>query len=212
MSEHAATVADKAIAAERRKKRLLSAVAPVTAIVLADMLLSALAFLISYKIHNQTPVFEWKRKFFYPVGIWDTFKPYLTLLLFVPFVKCYTLRRYGLYKLRGEFSFSGDFIKIFKACTLASLLMVLIAFLFRQGIAIQEDRLVFLDFTYSRMVFVYDWLFSIVMLYAAHATVRVIQIIYRGAERNLIPTVVVGCGEMAAVCISEISEKRRLGY
>jgi exopolysaccharide biosynthesis polyprenyl glycosylphosphotransferase len=40
----------------------------------------------------------------------------------------------------------------------------------------------------------------------------VIQILYRGAERNLIPTVVVGCGEMAAVCISEISEKPRLGY
>ncbi len=212
MSDHAATVAEKAIHAQRRKKGLLAAIAPVTAMVLADIALLALAFLIAYKIHNQTPIFEWRRKFFYPVGIWDTFKPYLTLLLFVPFVKCYTLRRYGLYKLRGEFSFSGDFIKVFKACTLGSLVMVLIAFLFRQGITIQEDRVVLLDFTYSRMVFVYDWIFSILMIYAARAAVRVIQILYRSAERNLIPTVVVGCGEMAAVCISEISEKPRLGY
>src|SRR5262249_39631420 len=42
--------------------------------------------------------------------------------------------------------------------------------------------------------------------------VRVIQIIYRSVERNLIPTIVVGCGEMAQVCIAEMSAKPRLGY
>ncbi|HST21394.1 MAG TPA: sugar transferase, partial [Blastocatellia bacterium] len=40
----------------------------------------------------------------------------------------------------------------------------------------------------------------------------VIQILARSSESNLIPTIVVGCGEMAQVCISEISEKPRLGY
>jgi exopolysaccharide biosynthesis polyprenyl glycosylphosphotransferase len=57
-----------------------------------------------------------------------------------------------------------------------------------------------------------DWLISIALFSAARSIVRVIQIGYRTAEGNLIPVVVVGCGEMAQVCISEISEKRRLGY
>jgi exopolysaccharide biosynthesis polyprenyl glycosylphosphotransferase len=213
MSEHAATVAEQSIKVRSRRRGFFSAILPVAALVLIDLSLSVLAFIVSYKLHNDTPVFEWRRKFFWPTGIWDAFEPYFSIMLFVPFVKIYALRRYGLYKLRGEFSFSGDFIKIFKASTLASLVMVLIAFLFRQGIAYRDGQLVFLqDFSYSRMIFVYDWLFSMGLFWLTRCVVRAIQIIYRTGERNLIRTIVVGSGEMAQVCISEISEKPRLGY
>src|SRR5262245_14143907 len=128
MSERAATVAEQAINVIARKRTLSSVVLPVVLLVLVDLSISVLAFVLSYTFHNNTPLFVWKRKSFWPVGIWDAFEPYLTLLLFVPFVKMWALRRHGLYKLRGEFSFSGDFIKIFKAATLAFLVMVLIAF------------------------------------------------------------------------------------
>jgi FlaA1/EpsC-like NDP-sugar epimerase len=213
MSEHAATVAEQAIKAGARRRGLASAVAPVAALVLIDLSISVLAFLLSYKIHNDTPLFLWKRKYFWPVAVWDSFEPYLTLLLFVPFVKLWALSRYGLYRLRGEFSFSGDFIKVFKASTIASLVLVLIAFLFRQGIAYRDGEFVFLqDFSYSRMIFVYDWLFSVGMFWIVRSVVRAIQILYRTSERNLIRTIVVGSGEMAEVCISEISAKPRLGY
>jgi exopolysaccharide biosynthesis polyprenyl glycosylphosphotransferase len=212
MSEHAFTVAEQAMQSRSRKRSLVWAIMPVTILVLIDLGLSALAFMISYKLHNDTPVFEWRRKFFWPTGIWDAFEPYFSIMLFVPFVKIYALRRYGLYRLRGEFSFSNDFIKVFNASTLAFLILVLIAFLFRQGFTFRDGHLILLDFTYSRLVFVYDWLISMGMFWMTRMVVRVIQILYRSSEGNLIPTIVVGCGEMAQVCISEISEKPRLGY
>jgi len=213
MSERALTVTEQAINIRPRGRKLISTVLPIISLALIDIAISVAAFVLAYKLHHDTPIFLWKpKKSIFPIGIWDAFEPYFTITLFIPFVKLYALRRYGLYKLRGEFSFSGDFIKVFNASTLAFLVMVLIAFLFRQGFAFHEGRLILLDFTYSRLVFVYDWLFSMGAFWATRLIVRVIQILYRSSEGNLIPTIVVGCGEMAQVCISEISEKPRLGY
>lgn len=213
MSDHAATVVKQAIKAGVRRRTIRSAIVPVVALVAVDIALVVLAFVLAYEFHIGTPLFEWRRRHFWPVGIYDPFEPYLTLLIFLPFVKLWALRRYGLYKLRGEFSFSGDLIRIFKATTLAFLVMVLIAFLFRQGVAYRNGELVFLqDFSYSRMFFIYDWLLSLGFFWAARCIVRSVQILYRTSERNLIRTIVVGSGEMAQVCVSEISEKPRLGY
>ena len=213
MSERAFSVAEQGLQLRSRKRSRVWAILPVVALVLIDLAISVTAFVVAYKLHHDTPLFVWRyRRTAWPIGIWDAFEPYLTLMLFVPFVKLYALRRYGLYKLRGEFSFSGDFIKVFNATTLSFLIMVLIAFLFRNGFAFREGKLVLLDFTYSRLVFVYDWLISMGMFWATRLIVRVIQVLYRTSERNLIPTIVVGCGEMAQVCISEISAKPRLGY
>ena len=209
----AAAVAKHAIKAETRRRSPLASALPVTALVLIDVALSLLAFALSYKLRQHTDIFIWRpRKSFWPIGVAGEFEPYLGFLFFVPIVKTYMLRRYGLYRLRGEFSFGNDFAKITSASTLASLVLVLIAFSFRQGFAYREGHLVWLDFSYSRLVFVYDWLIAIAAFWIARSVVRVIQILYRSAERNLIPTVVVGCGEMAQVCISEIAKKRRLGY
>src|SRR5262249_7884046 len=182
-------------------------------LVLLDIALSLAAFVISYKLRQHSEIFIWRhRRSFWPVGIVNDFEPYLGFLVFVPLVKIYMLRRYGLYKLRGEFSFGNDFAKIFSASTLASLVLVLIAFLFRQGFSYREGRFVSLDFSYSRLVFVYDWLIAMGAFWLVRCIVRVIQIFFRAAEHNLIPIVVVGCGEMAQMCVAEISEKRRLGY
>jgi exopolysaccharide biosynthesis polyprenyl glycosylphosphotransferase len=213
MSEHAAAVVEHAIKSETHKRSALANLLPVTALVIVDVVLSLAVFVISYKLRQHTDMFLWRpRKSFWPVGVVNDFEPYLGFLFFVPLVKVYMLRRYGLYRLRGEFSFGNDFVKIFGASTLASLVLVLIAFLFRQGFAYREGHFVWLDYSYSRLVFVYDWLIAVAAFWVARSVVRVVQILYRSNDRNLIPTVVVGCGEMAQVCVSEISEKRRLGY
>ena len=213
MSEHAAVVGEHAIKTEARRRRALTSILPVTALVVVDVILSVAVFLISYKLRQHTDMFVWRpRKSFWPVGVVNDFEPYLGFLFFVPLVKVYMLRRYGLYRLRGEFSFGNDFGKIFGASTLASLVLVLIAFLFRQGFFYREGHFVWLDYSYSRLVFVYDWLIAVAAFWVVRSVVRVVQILYRSNERNLIPTVVVGCGEMAQVCVSEISQKRRLGY
>lgn len=213
MSEQVATVVEHAIKAETRKRSAFAALMPVAALVAVDVALSLASFVVSYKLRQHTDIFVWRpRKSFWPVGVFDAFEPYLGFLFFVPMVKVYMLRRYGLYRLRGEFSFGNDLVKIFSASTLATLVLVLIAFLFRQGFSYREGHLISLDFSYSRLVFVYDWLIAIGAFWLARSFVRVVQIIYRSSERNLIPTVVVGCGEMAQICVSEISEKPRLGY
>ena len=211
MSEQAATVA--AIKSVTRKRSAFISALPVTALVIVDILLSVGVFVLSYKLRNHTDLFLWRpRKSFWPVGVVNAFEPYLSFLVFVPVVKVYMLRRSGMYRLRGEFSFGNDFVKIFNASTLASLVLVLIAFLFRQGVSYRGGQFVWLDYSYSRLVFVYDWLLAVLAFWLVRSVIRVVQIMYRSNERNLIPTVVVGCGEMAQVCVSEISEKRRLGY
>jgi exopolysaccharide biosynthesis polyprenyl glycosylphosphotransferase len=212
MFEHAFTAAEQAIKVQGRRRSLVRAALPVATLVLVDLVLSLVAFVLAYKLRHHTDIFEWKRKSFFPVGVWDEFEPYLPLLLFVPLAKVLALRRGGLYKLRGEFSFSDDFIRTFRAGTLAFLVLVLIAFLFRQGFTFREGHFVSLDFSYSRLVFVYDWLLSMLLFWVTRCAVRMIQIGYRSSERNLIPTIVVGCGEMAQLCVAEISEKPRLGY
>jgi exopolysaccharide biosynthesis polyprenyl glycosylphosphotransferase len=212
MSENVATVAKRSVNTEARKNSL-GTVIPVILLVVVDVILSLAAFILSYKLRHQGDVFIWRhRRSFWPVGVFADFEPYLSFLGFVPVVQAYMLRRYGLYRLRGEFSFGSDLAKIFGASTLATLVLVLIAFLFRQGISYHEGQVVWLDYSFSRLVFVYNWAISIVLFWASRSILRLIQIGYRSAEGNLIPVVIVGCGEMAQLCISEISEKRRLGY
>ncbi|HYP26188.1 MAG TPA: sugar transferase [Blastocatellia bacterium] len=185
---------------------------PMAALLLVDLVISILAFVLAYKLRQGIPIFTWARKSVLPTGLAPDFQAYSVILLFVPFVKFFALRRYGLYKLRGEFSFSGDLVRVAKASTMSFLVLVLIAFLFRQGFSISNGQLIYLDYSYSRLLFVYDWLISMFLFWVVRCVVRAVQVACRSLERNLIPTIVVGCGEMAQVCIAEMSEKPRLGY
>jgi exopolysaccharide biosynthesis polyprenyl glycosylphosphotransferase len=213
MSDHAATVATQSIKTQARSRVVFDSLMPVIILVLADIVISVLAFIIAYKLRQGTPLFVWRRRATFPVGIWDGFEPYLSLLLFVPLVKLLVLKWYGFYRIRGAFSFSDDFERAIKASTISFLVMVLIAFLLRQGISYRDGQLVYLaDFSFSRLLFFYDWALFTGMLLVTRGIVRLIQTILRYNERNLIPTIVVGCGEMAQVCIAEMSSKPRLGY
>ena len=184
MSERAATVAEQhAIKSEARKRSPLVSLIPVAVLIVIDVVISLAAFGVSYKLRHHADMFVWRpRKSTWPIGVLNDFEPYLSFLLFSPLVKIYMLHRYGLYKLRGEFSFGNDFIKICSASTLASLVLVLIAFLFRQGFSYRDGHWISLDFSYSRLVFVYDWLIAIWAFWVARATVRVVQILYRMTE------------------------------
>ena len=210
MVQQAATV--QALKTKAIKHSIAWAFLSLASLTIVDIAFSLLAFLFAYKIRQDAPVFMWSRLQTMPLGFSPQFAPYFSILLFVPFVKLFALQRYGFYKLRGEFSFSGDFFRIIKAATFSFTVLVVIAFLFRQGFSIRDGEIIKNDFSYSRLIFVYDWLFSVLLFWLTRIVVRLIQILTRNKERNLIRTVVVGCGEMADVCISEMSEKPRLGY
>lgn len=137
---------------------------------------------------------------------WSTrFAPYGALLLFVVLIRVLALRYYDLYRLRGEFSFFDDGIRVFKSTAIGSLLIVAAAFLYRGGFNYRA-------FSYARSVFVLDFLIALGSFYGVRLLLRGGQTFFRGRGVNLIPTLVVGRGPEAAFCIKEMRERPSLGY
>ena len=133
------------------------------------------------------------------------FAPYGALLLFVILIRVLALRYYDLYRLRGEFSFFDDGIRVFKSTAIGSLLIVAAAFLYRGGFDYRA-------FSYARSVFVLDFLIALGSFYSMRLLVRSAQTFFRLRGINLIPTLVVGRGPEAAFCIKEMRERPSLGY
>ncbi|HSE30316.1 MAG TPA: sugar transferase [Pyrinomonadaceae bacterium] len=133
------------------------------------------------------------------------FAPYGALLLFVVLIRLLSLQYYNLYRLRGEFSFFDDTVRLFKSAAIGSLLIVAAAFLYRGGFQ-------FRAFSYARSIFVLDFLLSFAAVVALRLLVRSLQMLARRRQLNLIPTLVVGQGPEAALCIREMRERPSLGY
>lgn len=170
------------------------------ALLFADLLIATASFMVAYYLREGQPVWvsghiAWNR----------SFAPYAALLPFVLIIRVITLKYYGLYRLRGEFSFMDEGVRIFKAVAIGSLLIVAVAFLFRGGTA-------FRAFSYARAVFVYDFGLALGTYILVHVAARGLQIAVRGRGINLIPTLVVGRGPEAALCIKEMQTRRSLGY
>ncbi|MEP6636087.1 MAG: sugar transferase [Acidobacteriota bacterium] len=172
-------------------------------LVIADALIAAAAFVGAFYVREGGPLgaappdgaFSWTRKF----------APYGALLAFVVLTRLLTLRYYDLYRLRGEFSFVDDAVRLFKSTAIGSLLIVAAAFLYRGGFQYRA-------FSYARAVFVFDFLLAFAGIVTLRVLVRGAQTFARSRGINLIPTLVVGRGPVAALCISEMRKRPSLGY
>ena len=133
------------------------------------------------------------------------FAPYAVLLPLVIPIRLLLLRYYDLYRLRGEFSFVEDLARIFKATAIGSLLIVAATFMYRGGVAYRT-------FSYSRALFLLDFLLVLVSMGAVRMLLRGGQILVRRRGINLIPTLIVGRGPEAALCIQEMRARPELGY
>jgi exopolysaccharide biosynthesis polyprenyl glycosylphosphotransferase len=169
-------------------------------VLLTDVLLSVLCFMIAFAWRENDAIFlgdSWN---------WTTeFAPYGVLLPFVAAIRIVTFKTQDLYRLRGEFSFFDDALKVFKAVSIGTLLMVATAFLYRGGFK-------YTAFSYSRTVFAADFAFALLVFCLFRFTVRFVQIFARKNSINLIPTLVVGNGREAEIVINEMQTKRELGY
>jgi exopolysaccharide biosynthesis polyprenyl glycosylphosphotransferase len=201
--------------AERIKERLINASAvrvpgrapswiiPTVKVLLVvtDCLIASGAFLAAFylreagSILDTTGGYHWTREF----------APYGALLFFVVPIRLLTIKYYDLYRLRGEFSFVEDGLRVFKATAIASLLIVALTFLYRGGFQ-------FRAFSYSRSVFVADFVLALFAYVSLRLLIRSVQTFARRRDVNLIPTLVVGRGPEAALCISEMRERPSLGY
>jgi exopolysaccharide biosynthesis polyprenyl glycosylphosphotransferase len=174
-----------------------------TALLITDSIITTASFASAYYLREGGPIFQQAGAGAYE---WSTdFAPYGALMLFVVLIRVLGLRYYDLYRLRGEFSFFDDGIRVFKSTAIGSLLIVAAAFLYRGGFNYRA-------FSYARSVFVLDFLIALGSFYSIRLLVRSAQTFFRLRGINLIPTLVVGRGPEAAFCIKEMRERPSLGY
>src|SRR5215203_5414962 len=171
------------------------------ALIVADALAAAFSFMFAFYVRERVSVFSatgspaWSNRF----------APYGALLLFVVCIRLLSFRYCNLYRVRGEFSFVDDGIRIFKATAIGSLLIVAAAFLYRGGFE-------FRAFSYARAVFVADFFFVLISVGLLRFLMRSVQTFVRSRQINLIPTLVVGRGQEASLFIREMRERPALGY
>lgn len=138
--------------------------------------------------------------------VWsEDFTPYAGVLLFAVPIRLIMLSYQRVYKFQGAFSYVAEFIKIFKAVAVGSLLIIAFTFLFRGGFA-------FRDFSYSRGVFALDFALALVVFTIFHLGLRYVQTLFRKRDINLIPTLIVGTNLEAERTVQELNERPELGY
>jgi len=171
-----------------------------TFIVLADAAIAAASFLIAFFLREGEPILS--------AAAWawsKAFVPYAGILYFAILARIAMLVYQGVLRLHGAFSYSREAIKVFKAVSVSSLLIIAWAFLFRGGFA-------FRDFSYSRGIFVLDFAFAFFGLLVFHLLIRYLQSTARRHDVNLIATIVVGSGDEATRTVESLAEKPDLGY
>ncbi|MGB8508898.1 MAG: sugar transferase [Pyrinomonadaceae bacterium] len=171
------------------------------ALVVVDAALAVACFVAAFYLRQGEPVWAVGERF-----AWSTeFAPYAAMLPFVIPIRLLLFFYYDLYRLRGEFAYPDEAARVFKATATGSLLVVAATFLYRGGFE-------FRDFSYARLVFVLDFLFALAAFGALRLAVRRAQTIARRRGINLIPTLVMGRNDEAALCIREIASRPEIGY
>ena len=188
--------------AAKAEKRVPSFVLPLvkTAIFAADAVLTMACFLIAFKWREGEAILSntaWASS--------KDFVPYVGILLFAVPCRLAMLFYQRVYRFQGAFSYTNEAIKIFKAVSVSSLLIVAWAFLFRGGFAFRE-------FSYSRAVFLFDYALALAVFPAFHLLVRYAQAFFRRRDINLIPTLIVGTNREAEQTINELKMRPDLGY
>ncbi len=171
------------------------------ALVIADAVAAAVSFMLAFYAREGISIFAARNSFAWS----ERFAPYGALLVFIVAIRLLSFRYCNLYRVRGEFSFLDDGIRIFKATAIGSLLIVAAAFLYRGGFE-------FRAFSYARGVFVADFIFVLIIVGALRFFMRAMQTFVRSRQINLIPTLVVGRGNEASLFIREMRERPSLGY
>ena len=170
-------------------------------LLIADALAAALSFILAFTLREGVSAFAANGRFAWS----EAFAPYGALMLFVVGIRLLSFRYCDLYRVRGEFSFVDDGMRIFKATAIGSLLIVAAAFLYRGGFE-------FRAFSYARSVFVADFVFVLLSVGLIRLFIRSVQTFVRSRQINLIPTLVVGRGHEASLFIREMRERPALGY
>lgn len=169
-------------------------------IICFDIFLAFACFAGAFVLRQNEPIFSetaiaWSKEFV----------PYAGVVYFIITIRVLMLAYQRIFRLHGAFSYIAEFIKVFKAVAVGSLLTIAFTFLFRGGFTFRE-------FSYSRGVFILDFALALVAFSVFHIGLRYVQTIIRKRDINLIPTLIVGTNSEALQTIKELKERRDLGY
>ncbi len=136
----------------------------------------------------------------------QSFQPYIPLLVFSPVVRVLSCNLLGVYRAdpRADQAFGGVFM-LFKAVTLGSVILMIIAFLYRG--AFQSGEL-----SYSRQVFLMDWLINLFLIVGTHSLIWITQDELRARGIGLRRIAVQGTGERARDLMGVLARRPELGY
>src|SRR5687768_2795308 len=167
-AERFSVVSSNSASAVRVPARVPSWVVPAfkTLLGFVDLALALLAFLGAFYFRHEADIFY--RAADGSLTFTDAFSPYAALLPFILPIRILLLRYYDLYRLRGEFSLVEDAVRVFKAAAIGSLLIVATAFMYR-GIVTYRT------FSYSRAIFLLDFLFFLMSIGLVRVIVRSAQ-------------------------------------
>jgi len=174
-----------------------------TALAVTDVALTVLSFMLAFYLRHHDLIIHRT-----PSGDWTwsrEFAPYVLLVPLVIPIRLLLLRYYDLYRIRGEFSFVEDMARVFRAIAIGSLLIVAATFMYRGGVTYRT-------FSYSRAVFLFDFLLALASIGLVRMLLRGGQVLVRRRGINLIPTLIVGRGPEAVLCIQEMRARPELGY
>ncbi len=169
-------------------------------IIAVDALLASLCFVIAFYFRLGEGVLS------QTAWAWNkSFVPYAGILFFVIPIRVAMLAYQRMYRLQGAFSYIAEFIKVVKAISIGSLLIIAITFLFRGGFAFRQ-------YSYSRGVFLWDFALALVAFSVFHLGLRYAQTLVRRRDINLIPTLIIGSGSDTDQTIRELRARPDFGY
>jgi exopolysaccharide biosynthesis polyprenyl glycosylphosphotransferase len=195
-----------------------------TGLVLADLFVFVLSFVLAFVLVHATyglwdidwfsgldfqsgrPLGMWFVWDGMPFPMWQEFYPYImTILIPLPLVRLIVMTRLGCYRLEGEIFILEDVIETFRAVTIGSILLIVVAFTTSSGTG--EAR-----FVPGRRIFPVDWMLCVAGCISIRIILRIVQRKARRLGRNLTPVILLGKGNLADMIRNEVNRDPTIGY
>jgi exopolysaccharide biosynthesis polyprenyl glycosylphosphotransferase len=157
---------------------------------------------MAYLLRADVPVFSMEALRDDPL-----FRPYVSLILFAPFVRMFTYITFGVY---DESAMKGhtarNLFNLCKAATLGSVVLIVAAFMYR-GFSNE-----FRQFSYSRLIFFIDWFLTITLVTSTHSLLTHLRIkmLLRGIGQRRMA--IQGTGHLSGVFLNELEQFPLAGY
>ena len=168
-------------------------------IVVIDGLIAFWAFALAFSLREDDPVFGLQQFFSTEFG------PYTAIAFLAIPARLFCLWYYGIYSFKGAFSYPTELLTVLKAVLLGTMILITFTFLYRGGFEFRE-------FSYSRGIFLIDFLICLGSFAVFHLVLRFSQVLFRRSGVNLVPTLVVGNGDEARETIKLLEKNRDYGY